>query len=462
MSSSDYLKLYRIVKDGDVNGLQTFLTASDQLQVNLNDENTSTHLTPLMAACTRPSSNLKMIDLLIENGAEVDYQTHTDDRGYSALMKAVEVGNVEVVKCLIKHGAQVDLKDNFRGKSALEVGCEKGNVEVVKVLVLLEVEGVQGLSSGDMQHSVSHLHSAFESAVTFNHTKLVKWFLESGKVTDIPDGALFTAIIHQSSEMAQLLLNHGGQLNLQNGREKSALILAASHGDVEVVKKLLERGIDVNMKGEGGSTALLSVLLAEDHVVPQQSKIAIVELLLEYGANVDVKDDSKFTPLKCAIKSRSAEIVKLLIDKDKDLVYRQDKSERDRYHLLNHAYSSPDVLKLLLAAGADPNKQLQHIPLLEVRDVNIAKILIDYGANVNLQNDQYNNYYPIMIAAKESNYELVELLLENGADIKLQSAKVIGIPSSAEDILQKNPEQTLVSIRTNYGGILPTHLILML
>ena len=451
MSSSDYLKLYRIVKNGDVNGLQTFLTTSDQWQVDLNDENMSTHLTPLMVACTRPSSNLKMIDLLIENGAVVDYQT--DDRGYSALMKAVEVGNVEAVKCLIKHGAQVDLKDNDMGKSALEVGCKKGNVEVVKVL--LEVEGVEGLSSGDMRHSISHLHSAFESAVAFNRTKLVKLFLESGKVTDIPGGALFSAIDYQRSEMAQLLLNHGGQLNLQNGREKSALILAASHGDVEVVKKLLERGIDVNLKGEGGSTALLSVLLAEDHVVPQQSKITIVELLLEYGANADVKNDRNFTPLKCAIKSRSAEIVKLLIDKDKDLVYRQDKSERDRWHLLYHAYSSQDVLKLLLAAGADPNMQLQHIPLLEVRDVNIAKILIDYGANVNLQDDKDKNNYPIMKAAKESNYELVELLLENGADIKLPSH---GHPSSAENILQKNPEQTLVSIR----GILPTHLILML
>ena len=167
---------------------------------------------------------------------------------------------------------------NKNCRSALELGCENGNVEVVKVLLKVGVKDLY-ISSGDMQHFVS---SAFSAAVTHNHTKLVKWFLESGTVTDIPYDTLFMAIYHQNSELTQLLLDHGAQLN---GKDDIGIMLAARKGKVEVVKELLERGVNVNLKGRGGSTALLSVLSADDHVIPipQQSKIAIVKLLL-HGA----------------------------------------------------------------------------------------------------------------------------------------------------------------------------------
>ena len=426
MNSSDYLKLFRLVRNGDVNGFHTFLSTSGI--VDLNYENKKTHLTSLMVACNCPSSNLPMVKLLIEKGAEVDYQT---DHGYSALMKAAENGNVEAVKCLIKHGAQVDLGDN-RGKSALEFGCEKGNVEVVKVL--LEVEGVEGLSSGDMQHSV---HSSFNAAVEHNHTKLVRWFLESciRMVINIPVSALFFAIDNQSIEMVQLLLDHGAEVNIQNERKVSALMLAASKGNIEVAKKLLERGADVSLKGKGGSTALLSVLSADDHAVPQQSKIAIVKLLLEYG---DIRGNDSCSALRHAIESRSAELVKLLIDNIKDLVYQINK--RAYLHLIRDVYSSPDILKLLLDAGADPNIIYNGTtPLLSVddNDIDAAKMLIDYGANVNQRNG--SGVSPIQRAVENSMYKLAELLLEKGADISLSG-------ESARASLRKHPRQILVSL----------------
>ena len=421
------MKVFRLVRNGDLDGLETFLSTS--YLVDLNHENERTHLTPLMVACNRPNSNLEVINLLIEKGAEVDYQT--DDHGYSALMKAVEIGNVEVVKCLIKHGAQVDLKDN-RGKSALEVGCEKGNIVVVEGLLKV---GAEGLSSGDVQYSV---HSSFNTAVEHNHTKLVKWFLESVNITNIPVSALFFAIDNQSIEMIRLLLDHGAQANLQNERKVSALMLAVSKGNVEVVKELLEGGADVNLKGEGGSTALLSVLLAEDHDVPQQSKIAIVKVLLEHGANADVQDDKQRNPLKCAIKTKSAEIVKLLIDKIENLQHQLDK---EKYILEKDVYSSPDVLKLLLDAGANPNiTVISRTPLLTVDDVDLAKMLIDHGANVD-QCDVFGDN-PILRAVTKSDYKLVELLLENNADITLERESN---GNSAKIILQRNPRQILVS-----------------
>ena len=421
MSSSDYLKLFRLVRNGDVKGLNQFLSTSDQL--DLNHVNMSTHLTPLMVACNRPSLISSMIYLLIKGGAEIDYQTVDD--GYSALMKAVENGNLEAVRYLTRHGAQVDLKNN-RGKSTLEVGCEKGNVEVIEAL--LEVE-----SDGDVQYSA--FNTAFNTAVEHNHTKLVKWFLESGNITNIPASALSFAIDNQSIELVQLLLDRGAQVNLQNNRGVSALMLAVNKGNVEVVKELLERGADVNLKGEGGSTALLSILADRD--VPQQSKIVIVNLLLNYHADVNIRDNSGFAPLRCALKSRSAEIVELLIDRIKDPVYQLN----NEWCLFDeHVLSSIHVLKLCLDAGADPNftDPIDDTPLLRVYYVDAAKMLIDYGANVNQRNRF--GVSPILRAVEKSNYKLVELLLENGADITMSDNS----GKFAKNILQRNPRHILV------------------
>ena len=479
--SSSLNKVFRLVRNGDLDGLKAFFSTDDA--IDLNQVNPSTELTPLMVACNRPSVNLDIIELLIVKGAKVDYQYHG---GYSALMKAVEDGKVEAVKCLIKHGAQVDLEDKC-GTSVLNVGCEKGNVEIVKVL--LEVEGVQdelisgGMSScclDDMDYSFTRC--PFNTAIKHKHIELVKWLLilESGTciVTDIPVGALFSAIMSQSSEMVQLLLDHGGtaQVNptadgetsalmlasyhgnieivkmllekgaksdLHNGSKVFALMLAASQGNVEVVKELLERGADVNLKGKGGSTALLSVLSVDDRIVPQQSKIAIVKLLLERGADVKVQDDDNCSPIHEAISIKSADIVKLLLDKDKEILNQQDNS--GKYPLkkaINYRSPDNDIVHLLLDAGADPNIQDNggQTPLMSsVNHVNTAKILIDSGADVNLQDN--NGRYALLEAINQKRYEVVELLLEKDADYTLCTNN----GDSAASILQRDSKQILVS-----------------
>ena len=317
MSASDYNQLLQLVKSGDYYGLDKFLSLSHDDPIDLNRVNPTTHLTPLMVACksNRPKSN--MIKLLIEKGAEVDYQYNHQD---SALMRAVEGGNREAVEALISCGARVDL-ENSGGKSALEIACEKGNAEIVNAF--LEAEGIWGsLIKGkevDYKDGYSVSHSPFNIAVKYDHIKSVR-LLRRVKV--IPVDALLLAIYNNSSEMVGLLLDHvdNGHDNcgmvkmLDDFRKKykvSALMLAAGQGNVEVVKELLERGADVNMKGKGGSTALLSVLLAEDYIVRQQSKVDIVKLLLNRRAHFDQQDI--LGPLLKAIKESNYILAELLL-----------------------------------------------------------------------------------------------------------------------------------------------------
>ena len=287
MSASDYTKHFQLVKSGSYD-LRSFLSLSRDHPINLNLVDLTTYLTPLMVASKSNQSRSDIIQLLIEKGAEVDYQYNHQD---SALMRAVEGGNREAVQTLIRCSARVDL-ENSEGKSALEIACEKGNAEIVNAF--LEAEGIRGGKEVDYKDGYSVSHSPFNIAVKYNHIKSVKKLLRRVKV--IPVDALLLAIYNNSSEMVGLLLDHvddgydnsGMVKMLDDFRKKykvSALMLAASQGNVEVVKELLEGGADVNLKGKGGSTALLSVLSAENYVVRQQSKVDIVKLLLNRGCS---------------------------------------------------------------------------------------------------------------------------------------------------------------------------------
>ena len=326
MSESDYTKLFQLVKSGHYYDLDEFLSRDHP--IDLNRVNPTTHLTPLMVAC---KSNIK---LLIEKGAEVDYQYNHQG---CALMRAVEKGNVGAVQTLISCGAQVDLKDS-EGKSALGIACERGDVDIIDAF--LEAEGIRGsLIKGkevDYKDGYSVSYSPFNIAVKYDHIKSVRRLLKRS-VKVIPVDALFIAIYNNSSEMVQLFLDHVTNYYgnsdlikmLDDFRRKhkvSALILAASKGNVGIVKELLEIDADVNLKGKGGSTALLSVLSAEDYIVRQQSKVDIVKLLLSRGAHVDQQDI--LGPLLKAIEEGNYKLAELLLENGAALVMGEESALR--------------------------------------------------------------------------------------------------------------------------------------
>ena len=202
MSESDYTKLFQLAKSGHYYDLDKFLSRDHP--IDLNRVNPTTQLTPLMVACkyNQPRSNIK---LLIEKGAEVDYQYNHQG---CALMRAVEKGNVGAVQTLISCSAQVDLKDS-EGKSALGIACERGDVDIIDAF--LEADGIRGsLIKGkevDYKDGYSVSHSPFNIAVKYDHIKSVKKLLKRS-VKVIPVDALFIAIYNNSSEMVQLFLDH--------------------------------------------------------------------------------------------------------------------------------------------------------------------------------------------------------------------------------------------------------------
>jgi ankyrin repeat protein len=148
------------------------------------------------------------------------------------------------------------------------------------------------------------------------------------------------------------------------------LPIAAYRGEIKTVKKLLDRGFDVNY-GFQGDTALSNAA--------ERNHEQIVELLLSYGADVNIGD-----PLGGAAKNANEKLVRLLLER-----------------------------------GADPNSLGNAV---RGHNVEIVKLLLDHGADINRKVDE-NRRTPLHIAVKSGVEEIVVLLIKNGADVNAKKSQ---------------------------------------
>jgi len=138
-------------------------------------------------------------------------------------------------------------------------------------------------------------------------------------------------------EVARLLLEHGASVDGRYGQE--ALRAATSHGHIEVVRLLLQYN-NVNSADPIGRTAL--------HHAYDYPKV--IELLLEYGANINARTMTNDTPLCMASRHGELESVQTLLRHGADVSIR---GERNLTPLEATLGKRRDVARLLLKHGAE-------------------------------------------------------------------------------------------------------------
>jgi hypothetical protein len=98
---------------------------------------------------------------------------------------------------------------------------------------------------------------------------------------------------------------------MEKGFMEQGLMTAALLGHTEIVQLFLEKGADVNAKDNDGWTALM--------IAAEKGHSEIVQLLLEKGADVNAKDNDGVTALMFAAANGHTEIVQLLLEKGADV-----------------------------------------------------------------------------------------------------------------------------------------------
>jgi nucleotide-binding universal stress UspA family protein len=154
-----------------------------------------------------------------------------------------------------------------------------------------------------------------------------------------------------------------------------------------------------------------------------------VELLLDKGADVNLKDKAGRTPLHLAAGSAEADIVKLLLDKGARINEKDDKSGFTALHYAAR-FGKKNVAELLIARGADVNaKDKQgHTPLQVAvnHDSKLAELLISEGADTGIRTESGQTLLQLAQQRKQIEPTVPDLILDGEPNSVFGSRIVCG------------------------------------
>ncbi|WP_353280506.1 ankyrin repeat domain-containing protein [Wolbachia endosymbiont (group B) of Silvanus unidentatus] len=298
--------LHLLVESNDYEIIETILTHiedkhPDKLYEIINAKN-GYGFSPLHLAAIR--EEMDMVKCLISKGANVDAK---DGHDRTPLYWAIESGGFDMVKLLIDKGADIDAKDedgntplyvavireldivkhlidkgadvntkNKYGVTALHVAAYDGKLNVVKCLVN-KCANVNA-NAVELFRSGTPLHCAVHSG----KLSIVKCLIDKGAYVDAKDGhdrtPLHYSALFGSYDIAAYLIREGAYVDAMDKGGNTPLHCATVKEKVAVVRYFVEQGADVNAKNNEGKTAL-------DYVTDNQE---LVELLLTHDESVEV------------------------------------------------------------------------------------------------------------------------------------------------------------------------------
>lgn len=232
---------------------------------------------------------------------------------------------------------------------------------------------------------------------------------------------IFLAILMTFLSASSLFSQNTGK-NVMEGVSENKLISTVLYKDIAEVEKVLAEGVDINQQDGNGYTSLIwACSFSSDENYREKAKLLISE-----GANVNISTNEGNTALIEAA-GNSPEIFDLLLEKGADLNAKKKDGTGAYYNcmiglVLKGHNTLQVVAKHLLSNGANVDEapvsgDLQGFtPLIFAargNKIDVVNFLIENGANVNAKNVKEQT--PLSLAEKAGNAEIVIILKANGA-----------------------------------------------
>ncbi|KAI9786673.1 MAG: hypothetical protein M1839_006224 [Geoglossum umbratile] len=402
-----------------------------------------TYGSPLQASIH--SRNEASFDLILENGGDIDYQggycgspvgqavfSHMlsilgrllklgAKFGEGTLAEAIDMRLADVAEILLDRGADPNT-EHIRYGNMLQFAVHQNEKDIVRRLV----EKGADLNIIEGEHG-----TALQAAVLDGDEEIVRLLLDAGADVSLPShgeygSALQAAVVSQSGSIINLLLENGSDVNANGGRYGTAIQAAARNGDRDLVQLLLERGAEVNAKGGWYGTALRAAL-AEGHR-------GLVKLLLDHGADPCIEVTGNHTSrvrgslfedfhsaLEVAAASGDTSLVQMLLDHGVDI--NEEPCGDSAPSLLGQAAKAVDttMMKFLLSKGADPRKDSGYALSVarSQRNLEMIQLLLEHGADINKIFGWHGS--ALQSAINNGDYDIARFLLDAGADVNIQA-----------------------------------------
>lgn len=411
------------------------------LLANLPEEKANDTRYGLLAQMACMAGDQECVEILLQRGMDVNVSGH---RYGTALQAAARVGNIAIVERLLSSGADVNNLQGVHG-TALRAAVIQGHEDLVRILIAFGAD--VNLRYNDQGQSVLHL------AV--------------GK----RNGAIFKS-----------LLNAGADVNARVAGQQHIMIVACKHGDLDLAELLLASGVDVNVSGTKGYRDRMHYDNATPlHAACANGHLSVVRLLLDNGADFEKTNGSPATPLIVAIREKNLAAVCLLLDAGAEVNHAVDvtplseaaehckleifeellsagatigdsstqgnalaRACANNQHMVAElllaslsgtqyeaevcaeAFSAAincgdeEIVRLLLESGVPPSFRLLR-QACAVGVLGVVRMLVDTGIDVNgVDGDDAPMLH---VAASHSRSDIVQFLIDQGANVMLHSIK---------------------------------------
>lgn len=315
------------------------------------------------------ADNVELVELLLDHGAEIEEEDESASYAPTALSRAAKNGSKDLVSCLIRRNADVNRPNKVEDKPVY-VAARHGHAEVLQLLLdagadvnvytsdgwgplhiardSSEVARVLLKNGADVNHGSPLYYASGQ-----NWPEVVKMYLQHKEIEldKIEDKEGFTAIItatyHGNTEIVRLLLEAGANVNQQAGYKNAPLHYALDSTAVDSVntlRALLEYNPSLDLTNDSGATPL--------NWLDPTTPVSLIRLMINAGANLEIPNNARNTPLCTAVLRNNVEVVNYLVTKKARVNIIGYNG--GPLHLACHS-GSFEIVKILVDGGADVN-----------------------------------------------------------------------------------------------------------
>lgn len=407
-------------------------------------------LTPLLTAA-KTTNRFEIIELLLNSGANINdtYTTkYLDNYKTKPITEKLLCSNHDnVLMCALKNSSTNEKIINSLLKTGIDINYQNG----FKITPLLVACARTSYKNDDFIPIIKLLIS---KGANINHS-----------ASDMTPLMAAVYANDSSSNIINLLIDSGANPNVFTSNNDNLLLLALSNDflNKEKINKLINLGQNVNYKNKSNETPIL--LLAKqfyremdyifkdplDERIPTLNKFkTIFELLIQHGANINIKDNNGQTPFfKIAAYDTSGEIIKLFLNSGTDLNAKDKDGNTPIYEAIKG--NSAQIVEQLIKTGAKINiknnkgetplfmctfckiyfpERESYSPTYCVSNpVSALEILIRNKINLNAVTNLKHNILHYFIINSEYDYTIfIEELLKQGLDIETRGSTIAITP----------------------------------
>lgn len=397
--------LHDAARMGDLKTLKNLIKSNPNISEDMNNLDDA-GATPLLVAMQ--ANQFHLVEILLENGAhpKASMANSLD----TSLHLAARAGAAAVIVMLIQHGADIN-QINQQTQTPLMVATINRHLEAMNILILNGADVNFFLQISELNPDDSSSEQLEDIFISTS---------DSSSENEIyVEPALHVAVRYGEVEHVTLLLKNGAQIEKINAQGLTPLCVAVLVDKIEIVQLLLDHYANVLFRAVGRHESNTPL-----HFAALCGNEKIIALLLNYGALINMANETGATPVMIAASFDQADALKKLILHDADLHFR-----------LSDNHNGKSILHLAAENGAQ--KTYKELLNYQLND-----------GNYKLKYFDKNNKTPFIYALENEHTDLAILIMNFGCELPNNDELLLeSLSASFIDHYMINKEKHLLLIK---------------